>query len=77
MSRQRTSGVGLRARTQISRRRLCIVRTDDAFLYDNTDPDRPHREVAILKDGAWWVAKAVPGWAADALARSGSPHRLR
>ncbi len=54
-----------------------IARADDALLYDNTDPDRPHREVAILKDGAWWVAKAVPGWAVDALARSGSPHRLR
>lgn len=54
-----------------------IVRTDDAFLYDNTDPDRPHREVAILKDGAWWVAEAVPGWAADALAQAGMPHRRR
>ena len=45
------------------------------MLYDNTDPDRPHREVAILKDGAWWVAGAVPGWAAAALARTGPPHR--
>ena len=52
-----------------------IARTDEAMLYDNTDPDRPHREVAILKDGAWWVAGAVPGWAAEALARTGPPHR--
>ncbi|MDE0253819.1 MAG: hypothetical protein OYG32_03400, partial [Rhodospirillaceae bacterium] len=45
-----------------------IARADEVLLYDNTDPDRPHREVAILKDGAWWVAEAVPGWAAEALA---------
>ena len=31
------------------------------MLHDNTDPDRPSREVAILKDGARWVAGAVPG----------------
>lgn len=54
-----------------------VTRADEALLYDNTDPDRPHREVAILKDGAWWVAEAVPGWAAEALARIGPPHRRR
>ncbi len=54
-----------------------IARADEAMLYDNTDPDRPHREVAILKDGAWWVAGAVPGWAAMALARTGPLHRRR
>ncbi|MDE0717771.1 MAG: hypothetical protein OXH64_07530, partial [Rhodospirillaceae bacterium] len=54
-----------------------IARADEVLLYDNTDPDRPHREVAILKDGAWWVAEAVPGWAAEALARIGPPHRRR
>ena len=48
-----------------------IALTDEALLYDNTDPDRPHREVAILKDGVWWVAEAVPGWAAEALVQSG------
>ena len=52
-----------------------IARTDEALLYDNTDPDRPHREVAILKDGAWWIAGNVPGWAVAALARTGPPHR--
>ena len=46
-----------------------ITRADEALLYDNTDPDRPHREVAILKDGVRWVAGTVPGWAAAALAR--------
>ena len=48
-----------------------IARADDALLYDTTDPDRPHREVAILRDGVWWAAGAVPGWAAMALARAG------
>ena len=50
-----------------------MARADEAVLYDNTDPDRPHREVAILKDGIRWIAEAVPGWAAEALDRIGSP----
>ncbi len=51
-----------------------IARAHDVLLYDNTDPDRPHREVAILKDGAWWIAGIVPGWAAEALAQAEPPH---
>lgn len=51
-----------------------IACADEAVRYDNTDPDRPHREVAILKDGTMWIAEAVPGWAAEALARIGSPN---
>ena len=47
-----------------------MARADLSVLYDNTDPDRPHREVAILGDGTTWTAAAVPGWAASALARS-------
>ena len=47
-----------------------MARADEALLYDNSDPDRPHREVAILRDGIWWVSRAAPGWAAAALARS-------
>ena len=54
-----------------------IARAHEAMLYENTDPDRPHREVAILRDGAWWVAGTVPGWVAMALARTGLPHRRR
>ena len=54
-----------------------IALAHEAMLYDNTDPDRPHREVAILRDAAWWVAQAVPGWAAVTLARTGLPHRRR
>ena len=43
---------------------------DLTLLYDNTDPDRPHREVAILGEGTRWIAESVPGWATAALARS-------
>ena len=49
-----------------------IALADEVRLYDNTDPDRPHREVVILRDGAWWAAETVPGWAAVALARMGA-----
>jgi len=54
---------------------VAIERADGVLLYDNTDPDRPHQEVAILKSWAWWVAEAVPGWTAAALARIGLPYR--
>ena len=47
-----------------------MARADLTVLYDNTDPDRPHREVAILGDGTRWTAAAVPGWATAALAGS-------
>ncbi len=47
-----------------------ILRADIAMLYDNADPDRPHREVAILGETTSWTAEAMPGWAAAALARS-------
>ena len=50
-----------------------ISRADIALLYDNTDPDRPHREVAILREKTPWIAEAVPDWAAVALARTTEP----
>ncbi len=53
---------------------VAMAQADEVLLYDNTNPDRPHREVSILKSGAWWVAEAVPGWTAVALARVGLPH---
>ncbi|MDE0059645.1 MAG: zeta toxin family protein [Defluviicoccus sp.] len=45
-----------------------IARADDVLLYDNTDPDLPHREVAILTADTWWTADVLPDWAAAALA---------
>ena len=47
-----------------------ISRADIALLYDNTDPDRPHQEVAILRKTTSWIAEAVPDWATAALART-------
>lgn len=47
---------------------VAIARSDEAYLYDNTDPDRPHREVSILKGETWWTAGRIPHWSAAALA---------
>ena len=47
-----------------------ILRADIAMLYDNADPDQPHREVAILEERTSWTARALPGWAVAALART-------
>ncbi len=51
-----------------------ISRADVTLLYDNTDPDRPHREVAILGETTSWIAEPVPDWAAAALARTTALH---
>ncbi len=48
---------------------MAMARADLTLLYDNTDPDQPHREVAILGGETRWIAAAVPGWVASALAR--------
>ena len=47
-----------------------ISQADVALLYDNTDPDRPHREVAILGETTSWIAEVVPDWAAAAFGRT-------
>lgn len=49
-----------------------IRHSDEVLLYDNTDPDRPHREVAFFSNGRWWKACPIPDWASTALARIGS-----
>lgn len=50
-----------------------IERSDRVCLYDNDDPGRPHREVAMLRGGTWWTAERLPGWAAAAVARMPPP----
>ena len=50
-----------------------IARADEAYLYDNSDSDLPHREVAILTADRRWVGKDVPEWAAKAIARVTPP----
>ena len=37
-------------------------------LYDNADPDRPYREIAVITEKLSWISEAVPDWAAAALA---------
>ena len=50
-----------------------MARADEAHLYDNSDPDLPHREVAILTADTRWTAENIPDWAARAVARSAPP----
>ena len=45
-----------------------IARADEVLLYDNTDSDMPHREVALLRGTTWWTAEYLPNWAAAAIA---------
>lgn len=47
-----------------------VEQADEVLLYDNTDPDRPHREVAIYRAGSWWVAEVIPCWADTVLVRA-------
>ena len=51
-----------------------IARADEARLYDNTNPDQPHREVAAFAGGTWWIAERIPGWTAEVVARMSSSH---
>ncbi|MDE0372745.1 MAG: hypothetical protein OXI73_09395 [Rhodospirillales bacterium] len=46
-----------------------IALADAVRLYDNTDHDRPHREVAVHAEASWWTAKQLPTWADAAIAR--------
>ena len=50
-----------------------ISLADAVRFYDNTDHDRPHREVAVLAEAAWWTAERLPAWAGAALARTTAP----
>ena len=50
-----------------------IARADETRLYDNTNPDRPHREVAVIAGDALWTAERLAGWAAAVIARMSSP----
>ena len=66
------------ARRQFSRSHdnlpVAIARSDVSMLYDNTDLDRPHREVGVPGNGTWLTAEVIPDWANAALARTGPMH---
>ncbi len=49
-----------------------IGKSHEARLYDNTDPDGPHREAAVMMDGMWRAAEDLPGWAEAAIAHTRS-----
>ena len=51
---------------------LATQRADQVLPYGNTDPAMPRRDVAMLRDDAWWSAERVPIWVAAALARGGA-----
>ena len=40
--------------------RTAVEQTDEILLYDNTNPDRPHREIAVRWAESWWVARLFP-----------------
>ena len=50
-----------------------IARSDEARLCDNSNPDIPHREVAIFTAKLRWTAERLPDWASAALSRVPSP----
>ena len=50
-----------------------IALSDAVRLYDNSDHDRPHCEVAVLVEAAWWTAERLPVWAAAAIAQATAP----
>lgn len=45
-----------------------IARSDLVRLYDNTNPDEPHFEVAARSGSAWWIAEFLPDWTIAAFA---------
>ena len=47
-----------------------IARADETHLYDNSDSDLPHREVAIFTADTCWTAENIPDWAAPAVAHA-------
>ena len=50
-----------------------ITLADAVRLYDNTDHDHPHREVAVLAEATWWTAEHLPAWTVAAIARVTAP----
>ena len=44
-----------------------ILESDEVHFYDNNDPDRPHREVGIIRQGTWSNATHPPAWVMKAF----------
>ena len=46
---------------------VAIARSDEARLYDNTDHNHPHREIATMGGANWWTSESLPVWAETAI----------
>lgn len=44
-----------------------ILESDEVHFYDNTDPDQPHREVGIIRQGIWSNTPHPPAWVMKAF----------
>ncbi|MCE2519894.1 MAG: zeta toxin family protein [Alphaproteobacteria bacterium] len=47
-----------------------ISRSDEVRLYDNTNHEHPHREIAVMTSDVRWIAAELPGWAEAAISRN-------
>jgi predicted ABC-type ATPase len=45
-----------------------IEQSHGVRLYDNTDRNNPHREIAVMTDGKRRAVEDLPGWAQAAIA---------
>ena len=52
-----------------------ISRSDEVRLYDNTNHEHPHREIAVMTSDVRWTAEELPGWAEAAISRNQPQHR--
>ena len=50
-----------------------VVRSDETRIYDNSSPENPYREIAILTPESRWVADNPPPWLDIAAMHVGSP----
>ena len=46
---------------------VAILESDEVHFYDNTDPDRPHREIGIVRQGVWLTTTHFPEWVKNAF----------
>ena len=54
---------------------LAIVRSHDAYLYDNRGLQGPHRGVAVITREQTWTADRCPDWAVNAVSQAASLRR--
>ena len=55
-----------RFRRSYSNLSAAIALADEFLLYDNSNQDQPHQEMAIYREGALWISDSAPDWAVRA-----------